>query len=167
MHWTRFALVILLAAVLQLAIDNFLNFAFRPDLLIIILVFFIANGEGYWPIIAAFSIGFAADIISPMVMGPHTIAFGISGSLLAFARRWVTLDNPLFVALAILVLCFVAGALSQVLISFRQQTPGGAYISLIWASLASAVIGPYICSTLAVASGFLGTKQHRGGRRGK
>jgi rod shape-determining protein MreD len=167
MHWTRLVLVLLLATILQLVLNNFLNIAFRPDLLVIVMVFFVANTDGNWPIIAAFAAGFAADLISPMSMGPHTIAFGVTGSLLALARRSVTLDNAIFVGIAIFVICYVAGVLSQFLISFRQPTPSGAYLSLLWASLASAVIGPYIYSILGAASEFFGTKQHRLGHRGK
>jgi rod shape-determining protein MreD len=163
MHWTRLVLVILLATILQLMLNNFLNIAFRPDLLIIVMVFFVANTEGNWPIIAAFTAGFAADLIS-MSMGPHTIAFGVTGSLLALARRSVTLDNAVFVGIAVFVICYVAGLFSQFLISFRQPTPSGAYLSLLWASLASAVIGPYICSILGAASEFFGTRQHHRGK---
>ena len=168
MHWTRLVLVILLATILQLMLNNFLNIAFRPDLLIIVMVFFVANTEGNWPIIAAFVAGFATDLISPMsMMGPHTIAFGVTGSLLALARRSVTLDNAVFVGIAVFITCYVAGVLSQFLISFRQLTPSGAYLSLFWASLASAVIGPYIYSILGAASEFFGTRQHRLGHRSK
>jgi rod shape-determining protein MreD len=166
MHWTRLVLVILLATILQLVLNNFLNIALRPDLLIIVMVFFVANTEGNWPIIAAFATGFTADLIS-MSMGPHTIAFGVTGSLLAMARRSITLDNAVFVGIAVFVICYVAGALAQFLISFRQPTPSGAYLSLLWASLASAVIGPYIYSILGAASEFFGTRQHRLGHRGK
>jgi rod shape-determining protein MreD len=168
MHWTRLALVILLAAILQLVIDNtFSNFAFRPDLLVIVMVFLAMNSDGYWPIISAFAAGFAADLISPMCMGAHTIAFGVSGSLLALARRTITLDNAIYIALAVFVLCGLAGAITQILVSIRQQTPVGTWLSLLWASMASAIIGPYVYSILSAASGLLGTKQHRGGRRGK
>jgi rod shape-determining protein MreD len=168
MHWTRLVLVILLATILQLALNNFLPIAFRPDLLIIVMVFFVANTEGNWPIIAAFAVGFAADLISPVsMMGPHTIAFGVTGSLLALARRSITLDNAVFVGIAVFIVCYIAGVLSQFLISFHQQTPPGAYLSLLWASLASAVIGPYIYSMLRAASDFFGTRQHRTGHRGK
>jgi rod shape-determining protein MreD len=167
MHWTRLVLVILLATILQLMLNNFLNFAFRPDMLIIVMVFFVANTEGNWPIIAAFVAGFAADLISPMSMGPHTIAFGVTGSLLALARRSVTLDNAVFVGITIFLICCVAGAFSQFLISFRQPTPSGAYLSLLWASLASAVIGPYIYSILGAASEFFGTRQHHSNHRSK
>jgi rod shape-determining protein MreD len=166
MHPIRLALVILMAAVLQVALNNLLNFAFRPDLLVILLIFLVANTDGNWPIIVAFAVGFAADLIS-LPIGPHMIAFGVAGSLLALARRSMTFDNPIFVALTILVFCVVAGAFAQLLISFRQQNPPGAYISLLWTGLASAVIGPYLYSILSAASNFLGTRQPRSSRRGK
>jgi rod shape-determining protein MreD len=166
MHPLRLALVILMAAILQVALNNLLNFAFRPDLLVILLVFLVANTEGNWPIIVAFAVGFAADLIS-LPIGPHTIAFGVAGSLLALSRRSITFDNPILVALAILVVCLAGGAFAQLLIGFRQQTPPGAYRSLLWTGLASAVIGPYLYSILSAASSFLGAKQPRSTRRGK
>ena len=165
MRWTRLALAILMAAILQVLLNNVLTFSFRPDLLAILLVFLVANTDGNWPIISAFAIGFAADLVAQS-MGPHTIAFGIVGSLLALSRRSVTLDNPIVVALAIFVVCCVAGAFAQLLISFRQHTAAVSYSSVLWMGLASAVIGPYIYSILSAASGFLGTRQ-RPGRRGR
>jgi rod shape-determining protein MreD len=166
MHWTRLAMVVLVAAVLQLVLNSLLNFAFRPDLVVIVMVFFVASTEGLWPIISAFACGFAADLVSSMAMGPHTIGLGIAGSLLALARRSVAIDNPIFVAIAVFVVCVVSETLAQILISFRQPTPAGAYASLLWTALASAVIGPYIYSILYAAGAFLGTRQ-RLGRRGK
>jgi rod shape-determining protein MreD len=166
MHWTRLALVLLIAAVLQLVLNSFLNFAFRPDLIVIAMVFFVCNTEGLWPIISAFSCGFAADLVSSMAMGPHTIGFGIAGSLLAVARRSVSIDNPVFVAIAVFLTCCIGEAVAQIMIGFRQPTPAGAYTGLLWMALASAVIGPYIYSILSAAGAFLGTRQ-RSGRRGK
>jgi rod shape-determining protein MreD len=165
MHWTRLAMVILVAAVLQLVVNNLLTLAFRPELLIIVMVFMVCNTEGHWPVIAAFACGFGADLVTPIAMGPHTIAYGIIGSLLAAARRSVTIDHPIFVAIAVFLVCLLAEALAQILVSFRQPTPAGAYASLLWAALASAVIGPYIYSILAAIGTFLGTRQ-RSGRRG-
>jgi rod shape-determining protein MreD len=166
MHWTRLALVIVVAAVLQVVINNLLTFAFKPELIIIVMVFLVANTDGLWPVIAAFSCGFAADLTTSMSMGPHMIAYGVVGSGLAFARRSISIDNPVFVAIAVFVVCYMSESLAQILTSLRQQTPSGAYILLIWASLASAVVGPYLCSILAAAGPFLGTRQ-RMGRRGK
>ena len=165
MHPVRLALVIVMAAVLQVALNNLLSFSFRPDFLVILLVFLVTTTDGNWPIISAFAVGFATDLIS-LPVGPHTIAFGICGSLLALSRRSVTFGNPLLIALAIFVFGCVAGAFAQALVSFRQPVPPGAYLSILWAALASAVIGPYIYSILSAASGFLGIRQGRQGRRG-
>jgi rod shape-determining protein MreD len=166
MHWTRLALVLLIAAVLQLVLNTFLNFAFRPDLVVIAMVFLVCNTEGLWPVISAFSCGFAADLVSSVAMGPHTIGFTIAGLLLDVARRSVAIDNPIFVAIAVFFTCCVGETVAQILIGFRQATPAGAYTGLLWMALASAVIGPYIYSILSAAGSFLGTKQ-RSGRRSK
>jgi rod shape-determining protein MreD len=166
MHWTRLALVVLVAAVLQLVLNSFLDFAFRPDLVIIVMVFLVANTEGMWPIICAFVCGFAADLVSSMAMGPHMIAFGIAGSLLGMARRSVVIDNPVLVAVVVFLVCCVAETLAQILIGFQQPTPAGAYTGLLWSALASAGVGPYLYSMLSAAGSFLGTRQ-RPGRRGK
>jgi len=164
MHPIRLGIVILMTAILQVAIDRLLSFSFRPDLLVILLVYLVTSTEGNWPIIAAFAVGFAADLIS-LPVGPNTIAFGIAGSLLAMTRRSVTFDNPLLVALAVFAVCLVGGAIGQILAGFKQAVGAGAFKSLFWMSLASAVIGPYLYSILSVASGFLGTRPPRAGRR--
>ncbi|HSV26726.1 MAG TPA: rod shape-determining protein MreD [Sedimentisphaerales bacterium] len=165
MHPVRLALVIVMTAVLQMALNNLLDFSFRPDFPVILLVFLATMTDGSWPIICAFAVGFATDLIS-LPVGPHTIAFGICGSFLALSRRSMTFGNPILIALAIFVFGCVGGAFAQVLISFRQPVPPGAYLDILWASLASAVIGPYIYSILSAISGFLGIHQGRQGRRG-
>lgn len=165
MHWARLALVVLVAAVLQLVLNKFLDFAFRPDLIIIVMVFFVANTDGVWPIISAFVCGFGADMAFGMAMGSCTIAYGTIGSLLAVARRSIAIDHPIFVAIAVFVVCCVSETLAQILASFRRSTPPG-YMDIFWSALASAVVGPYLYSLLSAAGGFLGTRQHPG-RRGK
>lgn len=164
MHWMRLGLVVLVAAVLQLVLNRYLSFAFRPDLIIIVMVFFVANTDGMWPIIAAFVCGFGADLAFGLAMGSCTIAYGITGSLLAVARRSIAIDNPVFVAIAVFLVCCVSETFAQILASFRRSTPPG-YMDIFWMALASAVVGPYIYSVLSAAGAFLGTK-HRPGRRG-
>ncbi|MHC4245135.1 MAG: rod shape-determining protein MreD [Planctomycetota bacterium] len=77
MHWFRFAVLVLLATVLQASFFADLNS--KPDLLLILLVFFAVYCDTSDAIICSFVIGFAADLIG-QTMGPQMISYGIFGS---------------------------------------------------------------------------------------
>ena len=88
MRWFRFAILITSAAVLQ---AGFLaRWNIRPDLLLILLVFFAVHSGTTEAIITSFVIGFAADLIGSS-MGPQIISFGLFGTLLAYLHRLITI----------------------------------------------------------------------------
>ncbi|MBA7647447.1 hypothetical protein ES703_55219 [subsurface metagenome] len=144
MRWFRFAVLISLVAVLQASLLADLNI--KPDLLLILLVFFAIYCNTSKAIITSFTIGFAADIIMVgSAMGPQIISFGLFGTALAYLHRVITIKKMPYQALAIFITALLAGLLAQFL-SFlkREPTPPNIYAVLFWTSLCSSLVGPFL-----------------------
>lgn len=150
MHWIRFAVLIVAATILQ---TSFLGVAWvispdiRPDLLLILLVFFAVQTEGNDAVITSFIIGFAADLANPTagLMGPRIISYGLFGTLLNTLHNVVSLRRLPLQGLAILILGLLTTTFSYLLAHIR---PGPVSISvareLFWQPLLSACIGPFL-----------------------
>ncbi len=146
MRWFRFAVLILAATILQKSVFDRLQT--RPDLLLILLVFFGVYCSTSDAIIASFMIGFAADLIgSPMPMGSHMIGFGVFGTLLAYLHRVIAVRRIPYQALAIFVLSLLAGAAACLLA--RESFSASLYSVLLRTALCSAVVGPFLFAPLA------------------
>lgn len=165
MHWFRIALFVLVAAILQasklLDLIAFTHLNIRPDLLLILLVFFATHCRTYQVIIISFVLGLAADIAGG-VMGTHMISFGLFGLLLKYVHNIIMIRKMLHQAVAIFLTGLLAGALVQLLAMLKDSV---AVVNLFWwvfgTSLYSAVIGPYICSLLLPTAKWLGIKKYR------
>lgn len=112
MKWLRFTLLMVIVAVLQSsAVMNLLSLTdmrIRPDIFLILLVYFSINCNSYDAVITSFSIGFAADIAGA-VMGPHIISYGLIGTVVAYIRKIIILKKTNQQALTI----FVTGLLAE------------------------------------------------------
>ena len=118
----------------------------KPDLLLIMLVFFAINCETSDAILCSFAIGFAADISgSSMTMGPHIISFGIMGSALSFLRRSVIMRNLIYQGLCIFIVGLVSGMMAEGMIySKLSGYSANSFITVALSSIYSAIIGPVI-----------------------
>ena len=88
MRWLRFLILILVATILQKGM--LARWDYKPDVLLILLVFFAVYNPTTEAIISSFSIGFAADLIGT-TMGPQMISYGLFGTLLAYVRQVVAI----------------------------------------------------------------------------
>ena len=149
MRWFRFAVLILLVAVLQAGVLAHLTA--KPDLLLILLVFFAIYCDGPEAIVASFAIGFAADIIvvgSPM--GPRIISFGLFGTLLVYLHRIIAVKKIYYQTLAIFITALLAGSLAHFLtflkLTFLEGEPTTLNINVVvfWISLYSSLMGPLL-----------------------
>jgi len=141
MRWLRFAVLILIVTVLQAGLLE--NLEIRPDLLLILLVFFAIYSNSSDAIITSFTIGFAADIIVP-VMGTKIISFGLVGTLLAYLHRVIATRKMSYQAIAIFIVGLFAGLLAHFLTFLKGgPTPLNIY-ALFWTSLCSALVGPFL-----------------------
>ena len=124
MRWLRFTFLIVFVAVLQssAAINVFAltDMRIRPNILLILLVYFAINCDGYDAIITSFAIGFAADIAGT-VMGPHIISCGLIGMAVAYVRKIILLKKTNQQALTIFTAGFLIEALAVLLTGLKAS----------------------------------------------
>jgi rod shape-determining protein MreD len=147
MRWIRFAALVLLASILQAGLVDVLRIrsTVKPDLLLILLVFFASRCSSTDTVVTSFAIGFVADLISPIrgVMGPRIISFGLFGTLLSDIQGVFSLRRPLYQGGAIFFVGVLTAVLSYLLASLRAQ--GGQtdlYALFLWQPLYSGILGP-------------------------
>ena len=83
MHWVRFALLVIAATILQTSVVGMMAVRrpdVAPDLMLIGLVFFAIHARGADAVITSFTMGFAADLISPTtgLIGPQKRRFALA-----------------------------------------------------------------------------------------
>ncbi|UCF00357.1 MAG: rod shape-determining protein MreD [Planctomycetota bacterium] len=149
MHWFRFAVFVLIVTVLQAGLADIVavtNLNIKPDLLLILLVFFAVYCNTFEAIITSFVIGFAADIILfGFPMGSRMISFGLFGTALAYLNRVVTIKKMPYQSVAIFITALLAGTLAHLLDSFRGQTTASNVFAVIFGtSLYSSLVGPFL-----------------------
>jgi rod shape-determining protein MreD len=144
MRWLRFALLILAVTVIQKGL--LVRWSSKPDLLIILLVFFAIYYNTSEAIISSFTIGFAADLVgSPMPMGPHMISFGLFGTLLAYLNRVIAIKRMPYQALAIFAASVLTGLLSHLLAYITgEPVVGNIYAVVFVTALYSSIVGPFL-----------------------
>ena len=149
MRWFRFAVLILIATLLQAGL--LVHLSIKPDLLLILLVFFAIYCNTSEVIITSFTIGFAADIIGVgSSMGPRIISFGLFGTLLSEMYHVVTIRKWPYQSLAIFITGFLTAALAYLLtflkVIFFEAEPVAlnTYTELFWTPLYSAIVGPLL-----------------------
>ena len=144
MRWLRFAVLLCLSMVLQAGLLANLNI--KPDLLLILLVFFAVYCDTSEAIITSFAIGFAADIIViGSAMGPRIVSFGLVGTLLAYLHRVIAIRKMPYQAAAIFAAGVLAGAVAHFLASLKgQPLAPNMYTVLFGTSLYSAIVGPFL-----------------------
>lgn len=150
MRWISFTILLVIATVLNSG--NLLNFIgvthleIRPDLLLIMLVFFAIHCDWREGIAASFLIGFAADISGPaMAMGPHMLVYGILGSILGQMRRVVIMRRMIHQAVSILLIGIIAGFCVSLLEFLKtKELAEGFYWIVLGESLYSGLAGPLV-----------------------
>jgi rod shape-determining protein MreD len=146
MRWLRFAVLILIVTVLQAEMVNILavtRWDFKPDLLLILLVFFAIYCNTSEAIVTSFTIGFAADIIGP-AMGAQTLSFGLFGTLLAYLHRVISIKKIPYQSAAIFMTGLLAGTLAYFLSLLKgQPAPSNVYGVIFGTSLYSGLVGPF------------------------
>jgi len=145
MRWVRFAVFICVVTVLQASIvDVIAVTGIKPDLLLILLVFFAVYCSSSEAIIISFVIGFAADIIASS-MGPRIISFGLFGMALAYLHQVVAIRKMPYQAAAIFVTGLLAGTVTHLLTLLQGSPPAsGVFVVLFWIPLYSAIVGPFL-----------------------
>ncbi len=142
MHRFRFAVLILAATVLQASVVEGLSI--RPDLLLILMVFFSIYCSRDEAIVTSFVIGFAADIIG-VAMGARIIGFGLFGTLLSYLHGFISIKRMPHQGVVIFVSGLLTGVTAHLLTLFKSQPSGGdTYTAIFWTSVCSGVVGPFL-----------------------
>ncbi len=124
MKWWRFTFLIILVAVLQTsAAMNLLsltNLRIKPDILLILLVYFAVYCDVYDAVIISFALGFAADITGA-VIGPHFISYGIIGIAIAHIRRIILLKTTGQQAMTVFITGILTEAVALILTQLKAS----------------------------------------------
>jgi len=165
MRWQRFLIIMILAALLNTG--NLLNgvsvgsLNIRPDLPVILLVFFAINCPMPQALVVSFVIGFVADIPQPVV-GPYIISLTLLGAIISHMSKVVITKKMLHQGLIILVTGLVAGALAEGLTFLKiRETTSNLYLVLLGTAVYSAIIGPFVWLGLSAISDWLGIRKNR------
>ncbi|MBN1391562.1 MAG: rod shape-determining protein MreD [Sedimentisphaerales bacterium] len=147
MHWVRFAVLIVIVTVLQASLVDIIAISrlnIKPDLLLILMVFFSIYCSQPEAIITSFTIGFAADIIGP-AMGTRMISFGLFGTLLAYLHGLITIQKMPHQSLAIFISGLLTGVAAYFLTFLKGQPAGANIFTVIFlTSVYSSLAGPFL-----------------------
>jgi len=145
MRWVKFAVLLIIASIIQTGLVEIFAIAeTKPDILLVLLVFFAIYSEPRDAVITSFAIGFAADIVG-ITMGPNMISFGITGTLLAQLHRFIAIRKMLLQGTAVLAGGFVCSGISFLLLSLKGMSSAVSLQSMLFTEpLYSAVIGPFL-----------------------
>lgn len=150
MRWFRFAVLILAATILQTGLMGILAVTgadVQPDLLLILLVFFAVRCSPADAVVTSFAIGFAADLISPVMglMGPRIISYGVVGTLLSDLHSIISTRRAAYQAVTIFLVGLTTAGLTYLLTLLRAEAaPGNLYAELLGRPLYSALVGPLL-----------------------
>ncbi|MBN1973618.1 MAG: rod shape-determining protein MreD [Sedimentisphaerales bacterium] len=140
MRWIRFAVLVGLATIAQAGFLS--NYILKPDLHIILLVFFAVYSSTTDAIITSFTLGFAADLIGQS-MGTQMICFGILGTSIAYLNRVIALRKVPYQIIAIFAVTLIAGFCANTLNSMKNVSTI-TYSSIMKTAIYSAIVGPFI-----------------------
>lgn len=146
MHWIRFIILILLAAIMQTSLVSVLAVTegqIKPNLLLILMVFFSIHCTAQEAIVSAFLIGLFADLIGAG-MGPQLLAFGLIGSLISEIRHILVMRRIPQQMIAVFVAGCLCGLIALVLFKIKGcPLPTHAGHLILWQPLYSAFLaGP-------------------------
>ena len=167
MRWFRFAFFVLVVAVIQASLLDWISVTplhIKPNLLLILLVFFVTQSTNTDAIIVSFVIGFSADMSSfgMYEMGSFTVSFGLFGTALTYLRNLIVIQKLSHQAVVIFIMSFLAIALAHFLSMIKGDTVNTRlWTFLFGTSLYSAAIGPYVGSALLTAATWIGIKKYR------
>jgi rod shape-determining protein MreD len=169
MKWFRFALLILAATIIGSSdLMNYISVTERfikPNLLLMLLVYFSITCETYDAIICSFAIGFAADITTTLI-GPYFLSYGIIGTALTFIRQVIILKKTAQQAFAILVTGLVTQLIAVILMKFKISTVTNAGFFITFAmSMYSGILWFLLKVPVQGLGKWLGVGVHRFGMR--
>ena len=107
MHWPIFGIALFVTAILQITSGRYFPLAeqlVRPDFLALLALFLTLYTPRRYAPLAAWIVGFMADLLSVGVFGTFSFSFGLLGLLTLSARQLLHPDHP--VSRIILAFCW-------------------------------------------------------------
>jgi rod shape-determining protein MreD len=145
MRWLKFAVLVIIATIVQEGLADIFTIAeTKPDIMLILLVFFAVYSEPRDAIITSFVIGFAADLIG-ITMGANMLSFGITGTLLAQLHRFIAIRIMLVQGIAIFAVGIVCAIITYFLLGLQGLASAVTFNNMLIAQpIYSAVLGPFL-----------------------
>ena len=171
MRWIAFIILVYVATVFQTTIAPFIAIhGVRPDVLIIVAVYYALMATRYDAFIAAWAIGMMVDLTSLGFrtysnVGVCAVAYSIAAMMMVGLREYTFRDTPV----AQVLYCFGAKvfvsavAIVHMTVVADQRVALGELIALaLWEASYTAVLAPYACWILRRLQPGLGlTGKHR------
>ncbi len=150
MHWLRFAALLVVCTLLQESFLDVISVAgTRPDILLILVVFFAIFLDPHDAIITSFTIGLAHDLIGTS-MGPGILSFGILGTGLCYLSSVISLRQMPFQAAAIFLFVIIITFVMVIFIRIQKQlVPTDTFGMYLGSPLYSAIVGPFLFLPIA------------------
>lgn len=168
MKWFRFTMFILAATVLNASalmdVISLTEQQIKPNLLLILLVYFAVNCESYEAIICCFSIGFAMDITGTLI-GPYFLSCGILGTALTFVRKLIILKKTSQQAFAILLTGVAVYLFALILMKMKATNAAMGFSAAFLTSLYSAILWFLLKVPVQTLGKWMGIGIHRFGSR--
>lgn len=166
MHW----LPIMLLAALTLAAQTVLVprcelAGARPDLLLIVVVFFALNAPPRRAILVGWAIGFLADLMSIERMGLMSLTYATSALLLVSARDSIFQRGLVAQVFITLFLSLAIRAFWEVYVQVLYAASTGSPRTIVFSACFTAVLVPGGVAMLNPAARLLGAPRGTGGSR--
>jgi rod shape-determining protein MreD len=149
MKWVRAVLLVCFIAVIQAGLANAIavtSLNIKPDLLLILLVFFAVSSTSRDAIVISFAIGFAADVIAiGQPMGPRTISFGVIGTMLAHIHNVLVIRKMSYTVVTVFFSGLLVFSISNLLTFLANRSAvTHAYTIVLGTSLYSSIAAPFL-----------------------
>ena len=142
MRWVRFSLLVIFITIIQAGV--LAKFDVKPDILLILLVFFSVYSTTRDAIITSFAIGFCADLIGN-VMGPGILSYTIFGTILAYMHQVIAIRKIHHQVISIFLVGLFAGLFTALLALLKNQDFNVELVKdIFWISIYSSIVGPFL-----------------------
>ena len=154
MRWIAFIILIYVATVFQTTVAPFVAIhGVRPDVLIIIGVYYALMAARYDAFLAAWSIGLLVDLTSVGYrvhsnVGVCAVAYSIAAMMIVGLREYTFRDTPV----AHVLYCFGAKLVVSAVVIAHMSAVGNASVPIggtvalaLWEASYTAILAPYVC----------------------
>jgi len=166
MNWLPIMLLAALTLTAQTVLVPRCEFAgARPDLLLIIVVFFALNAPSRRAILVGWAIGFLADLMSVERMGLMSLTYATSALLLVSIRDSLFQRGPVAQVFVTLFLGLAIRAVWTAYVQVLYAASIGSMRTIVLSACFTAILAPIAIALLSRAAPLLGVSRGMGGSR--